>query len=81
MFTSTPMMAYEAEIIKSVKEFTTTVGAKPCIEVLETLLLDWISSESSDDTPSEYRAHVVSCYLEMRKLMEKVTVRAEVSHD
>lgn len=80
MLTNTPLFTYEAEILNSVKDFNSNIGQNDCSKVLETLFMDWISSESSNDTTNNYRSHVVSCYLEMQNLMSRVNVRGEVSH-
>lgn len=70
MFTiNTPILDREAKILASVQSFNQNISNKVCSDVLDELFFEWVGSESSSDTTSEYRSKVAYAYREMKALL------------
>lgn len=83
MLTNTPVLAHEAKLLESVQSFSRNVSPKDCAEVLETLFLEWLGSDSCDCTSRDFRSTVAHSYKELRSLLELIdqNSRMEVGHD
>ena len=84
MFTNnTPLLAHEAVLLDSVREFTRNADPKDCQSLLEELFLHFVSSEASDDMDSSGRAHVVHSYRMLKSLLTTIAQNSkmEVAHD
>jgi hypothetical protein len=55
-----------------IENFVSKVDPKECAEVLDDLFFEWVGSEVSDGTFSEYRASVVHVYRQIKDLLSKM---------
>ena len=84
MFTNnTPLLAHEAVLLDSVREFTKNADPKDCQSILDELFFNFVSSEASDNMDSSGRAHLVHSYRMLKSLLTTIeqNSKMEVSHD
>ena len=80
MFTNTNQAA-PAATPTVFTNFVRNIDPRQCSEVLDELFFEWVGSEGSDDTGSEYRASVVHIYRQMKDLLLGIEKSQEVNHD